>query len=172
MASFPSLAGAPAAFRDAALLDALGALAICVPVHGTARLEIAGQAPRIGEILAVPAYLPHTITSESREILGLLIEPESVCDEDLAEIIRQCNDPVAAGLLADPTRAAWVIDLPGQTIRTGSGETLAFEVEPLRRSMLIEGLDEIATTLRHAASIETWQQGDRRRRPWAWPAAG
>ena len=79
---------------------ALGALAICVPLHGTARLEIEGQAPRIGEILAVPAYLPHTITSESREILGLLIEPESVCDEDLAEIIRQCNDPVAAGLLA------------------------------------------------------------------------
>lgn len=79
---------------------------------------------------------------------------------------------LAAGLLADPTRAAWVIDLPAQTIRTGLGETLAFEVEPLRRSMLIEGLDEIATTLRHAASIEAWQQGDRRRRPWAWPASG
>ena len=79
---------------------ALGALAICVPLHGTARLEVAGQAPRVSEILAVPAYLPHTITSESREILGLLIEPESVCDADLAEIIRQCNDPVGAGQLA------------------------------------------------------------------------
>ncbi|MGL4264565.1 MAG: AraC family transcriptional regulator, partial [Afipia sp.] len=62
----------------------LGALAICVPLHGTACLEVAGQPPRVGEILAVPAYLPHKITSESREILGLLIEPESVCDEDLA----------------------------------------------------------------------------------------
>ncbi|MBV5270726.1 MAG: helix-turn-helix domain-containing protein [Afipia sp.] len=79
---------------------ALGALAVCVPLHGTARLEIAGQPPRVGEILAVPAYVPHKITSESREVLGLLIEPESVCDEDLAEIIRQCDDPVAAGRLA------------------------------------------------------------------------
>jgi 3-isopropylmalate/(R)-2-methylmalate dehydratase small subunit len=79
---------------------------------------------------------------------------------------------LAAGLLADPTRAAWVIDLPAQTIRTGSGETLAFEVEPLRRSMLIEGLDEIAATLRRASSIEAWQQADRRRRPWAWPEPG
>jgi len=78
----------------------LGALAICVPLHGTARLEIEGQPPRTGEILAVPAYLPHKITSDSREILGLLIEPESVCDEDLAEIIRQCDDPAAASQLA------------------------------------------------------------------------
>jgi AraC-like DNA-binding protein len=30
----------------------------------------------------------------------LLIEPESVCDEDLADIIRQCDDPVQAGQLA------------------------------------------------------------------------
>ena len=82
----------------------LGALAVCVPLHGTARLEIAGQEPRVSEILAVPAYLPHTITSESREILGLLIEPESVCDADLAEIIRQCNDPIAASQLASRFR--------------------------------------------------------------------
>lgn len=79
---------------------ALGALAVCVPLHGTACLEVAGQPPRVGEILAVPAYLPHKITSESREILGLLIEPESVSDDDLAQIIRQCDDPVAAGRLA------------------------------------------------------------------------
>ncbi len=78
----------------------LGALAVCVPLHGTARLDVEGQPPRIGEILVVPAYLPHKITSESREVLGLLIEPESVCDEDLAEIIRQCNDPAAASQLA------------------------------------------------------------------------
>ncbi len=78
----------------------LGALAVCVPLTGTARLEIEGQPPRIGEILVVPAYLPHKITSDSREVLGLLIEPESVCDEDLAEIIRQCEDPAAASQLA------------------------------------------------------------------------
>ncbi len=78
----------------------LGALTICVPVYGTARLEIAGEAPRVGEIFAIPAYVPHRITAESREKLGLLIEPESVCDEDLAEIIRQCNDPATAGQIA------------------------------------------------------------------------
>ncbi len=81
-------------------LRTLGALAICVPLTGTARLEIAGQQPRTGEILAVPAYVAHKITSDSRSVLGLLIEPESVCDEDLAEIIRQCDDPVAASGLA------------------------------------------------------------------------
>lgn len=78
----------------------LGALAICVPLHGAARLEIEGQPPRVGAILAVPAYVAHRITSESRKVLGLLIEPESVCDEDLAEIIRQCDDPDSAAPLA------------------------------------------------------------------------
>ena len=77
----------------------LGALAVCVPLHGTARLEIAGQEPRVSEILAVPAYLPHTITSESREILGLLIEPESVCallesaDDDASLFVEPASLP-------------------------------------------------------------------------------
>ncbi len=52
-------------------LRTLGALGICVPLHGVAHLEIDGQPPRTGEIFAVPAYVPHRITCESRTVLGL-----------------------------------------------------------------------------------------------------
>jgi AraC-like DNA-binding protein len=125
----------------------LGALAICVPLHGTARLDIEGQPSRTGEILAVPACLPHRITSESREVLGLLIEPESVCDEDLAEIIRQCDDPAAASQLAARFREIYATMALGGT----SGFTSAdFDQIFLQRRLKPRELDaRISTVVSH-----------------------
>lgn len=57
------------------------------------------------------------------------------------------------------------VDLVAQTIVTAS-RTLRFEIEPLRRRMLIEGLDAIGLTLRHAAAIAAFQGADAAARPW------
>ena len=49
---------------------------------------------------------------------------------------------------------------------TWRGETIGFEVEPLRRRMLLEGQDEISLTLLQEAAIAAFQIRDRAERPW------
>lgn len=93
----------------------LGALSICVPLYGTAQIDIAGEEPRSGEILIVPPYVPHRIVADSRTVLGVLIEPESVTDKDMADLIRQCNEPSQAHRLAARIRSAYETLAPGGT---------------------------------------------------------
>ncbi|WP_375427640.1 3-isopropylmalate dehydratase small subunit [uncultured Sphingomonas sp.] len=51
------------------------------------------------------------------------------------------------------------IDLERQLVVRPSGETFAFETDPLRRAMLLEGLDDIGVTLRHAPAIASFEAG-------------
>jgi len=73
---------------------------------------------------------------------------------------------LAAGAEADAREAMLTVDLERQRIVTAKGEEIAFEVEPLRRAMLQEGLDEIGLTLRHETEIAAFQRDDRYARPW------
>jgi len=41
-----------------------------------------------------------------------------------------------------------------------------FEIDPRRRAGLLEGLDEIALTLRREHEIQAFQASDRAERPW------
>jgi 3-isopropylmalate/(R)-2-methylmalate dehydratase small subunit len=50
------------------------------------------------------------------------------------------------------------VDLVGCTIEDGSGLLLSFEMEPFRRQCLLEGLDDIASTLQHEARIAAYEQ--------------
>jgi 3-isopropylmalate/(R)-2-methylmalate dehydratase small subunit len=69
-----------------------------------------------------------------------------------------------------PEQATFAVDLAQQTIATPWGEPIRFEVEPLRREALLEGLDGIGVTLKRAASIDAFQQRQRASRPWVWQA--
>ena len=62
------------------------------------------------------------------------------------------------------------VNLPRQRIATPSGEEIAFEVEPLRKQALLEGLDAIGATLKNTAAIAAFQQRQRAERPWVWQA--
>ncbi|MBK5105900.1 MAG: 3-isopropylmalate dehydratase small subunit [Burkholderiales bacterium] len=73
---------------------------------------------------------------------------------------------LAAEVEGDAREALLTVDLERQQIVTAKGEEITFEVEPLRRAMLQEGLDEIGLTLRHEAEIAAFQRDDRRARPW------
>jgi 3-isopropylmalate/(R)-2-methylmalate dehydratase small subunit len=64
------------------------------------------------------------------------------------------------------------VDLRAGTISTSSGRILPFALDALRRTALLEGLDEIGLTLKHAAEIAAWQQQDRTARPWVWQVEG
>ena len=49
------------------------------------------------------------------------------------------------------------VDLEAQRIGLASGETIDFEIDPDDRRILMEGLDDIARTLRHADAIARFE---------------
>ena len=49
------------------------------------------------------------------------------------------------------------VDLEVQTIVTPSGEVIAFDVDPFRKHCLLNGLDDIGLTLRHADAIRAYE---------------
>lgn len=49
------------------------------------------------------------------------------------------------------------VDLESQQIRLASGETTAFDINPVDRRILMEGLDDIDRTLRHADAIARFE---------------
>jgi 3-isopropylmalate/(R)-2-methylmalate dehydratase small subunit len=50
------------------------------------------------------------------------------------------------------------IDLPHQTISDKHGLVYKFEIEPSRKEILLQGLDDIGTTMLYAASIDTYEK--------------
>jgi len=58
------------------------------------------------------------------------------------------------------------VDLAQMTVTAPSGKRYTFAVEPARREALLEGLDEIAMTLKRAPEIAAFQAQDREQRPW------
>jgi 3-isopropylmalate/(R)-2-methylmalate dehydratase small subunit len=58
------------------------------------------------------------------------------------------------------------VDLEEQTITSPTGQRHRFEIDPRRRAGLLEGLDEIALTLRREHEIQAFQASDRAERPW------
>ena len=58
------------------------------------------------------------------------------------------------------------IDLQEQTITSPSRKRHGFEIDPRRRTGLLEGLDEVLLTLQRDDEILAFQASDRAERPW------
>ena len=58
------------------------------------------------------------------------------------------------------------IDLPRQCIVLPQGEEIAFEVNPFRKHCLLNGLDDIGLTLRHADTIRAFEAERLASKPW------
>ena len=58
------------------------------------------------------------------------------------------------------------VDLETQTITKPNGEALSFDVEPFRKHCLLNGLDDIATTLQKADKIRAFEADRLARFPW------
>ena len=50
------------------------------------------------------------------------------------------------------------VSLEEQTLTDGQGFTAKFDVDPFRKYCLLEGLDDIGLTLRHAAALDTYEK--------------
>jgi 3-isopropylmalate/(R)-2-methylmalate dehydratase small subunit len=50
------------------------------------------------------------------------------------------------------------VDLPNQTITDEAGLRVSFEIDPFRKMVLLEGLDDIGLTLQHEAEITAFEK--------------
>lgn len=77
--------------------------------------------------------------------------------------------PAAA---TEPLRGAakLEVDLEGQRLVAGN-TVVPFEIEPFRKRMLTEGLDDIGMTLAQGRALDDWRARDEAARPWVAPAA-
>jgi 3-isopropylmalate/(R)-2-methylmalate dehydratase small subunit len=58
------------------------------------------------------------------------------------------------------------VDLESQTISTPAGESFKFDIDPFRKHCMLNGLDDIGLTLRHADEIKVFETKHRERQPW------
>ena len=92
-------------------------------------------APSFGDIFAGNAR---------KNGLLLIRLPEALCDRLRREVELAQYAPIE-------------VDLAAQQIRLASGEAIGFAIDPGDRRILIEGLDDIARTLRHADAITRFE---------------
>ena len=58
------------------------------------------------------------------------------------------------------------VDLESQTIKGPDGGTLHFDIDPARKHILLEGLDDIASTLKSDPAISSFERTMSQNRPW------
>jgi 3-isopropylmalate/(R)-2-methylmalate dehydratase small subunit len=86
---------------------------------------------------------------------GLL--PVRVPAEVAADLRRQLHAQIGATVK---------VDLEQQTVTGPDGEPHNFEMHPLRKRCLLEGLDDISLTKRYRTEFETFEAGHRATMPW------
>jgi 3-isopropylmalate/(R)-2-methylmalate dehydratase small subunit len=62
--------------------------------------------------------------------------------------------------------ARLTVDLERQVVVRPSGEEIPFAVDPLRKHLLLNGLDDIGQTLQHATAIDTFEAKRKTAQPW------
>ena len=62
--------------------------------------------------------------------------------------------------------ARLTIDLERQVVVRPNGEAIPFDIDPFRKHLLLNGLDDIGQTLRHAAAIDGYEARQRQEKSW------
>lgn len=71
--------------------------------------------------------------------------------------------------LRDSPGATIRVDLATQTVIDARGKTHRFDIHPVRKKCLLEGLDDIARTLQYREAFEAFESRYREERPWLYP---
>jgi len=58
------------------------------------------------------------------------------------------------------------VDLPAQTVTDPAGKVYHFDIHPVRKKCLLEGLDDISRTQQYTERFEIFEEGYRSERPW------
>ena len=101
-----------------------------------------------------PSYADIFFTNSFKN--GLL--PVILSEAEVDRLFHECNAFPGFRLL---------IDLERQTVATSDGAlTMRFEIDPFRKYCLVNGLDEIGLTLRHADLIREFETRRKTQYPW------
>jgi len=86
---------------------------------------------------------------------GLLpvVLPDAVC----AAIRKQLNENPGATVS---------VDLAAQTVTDAEGKSYRFEIHPVRKKCLLEGLDDIARTAQYGDRFEAFEAAYKKERSW------
>ncbi len=87
----------------------------------------------------------------------------------LTALVSDDEAAMLIGLLGEKPGRALTVDLEQQTIQCGD-QTFRFAIDPVRRTRLLNGWDNIALTESYLDRIAAFKRADRARRPWAIPA--
>jgi 3-isopropylmalate/(R)-2-methylmalate dehydratase small subunit len=69
-------------------------------------------------------------------------------------------------VLAVDGQSPFAIDLTAWTIACPDGTEITFEIDAGERAALLEGIDDVAMTLRHRLLIEAWESRVATHQPW------
>ncbi len=79
-------------------------------------------------------------------------------------------DVAAVDQLFRDVEPAWgyrlTVDLALQRVTTPAGQSFGFAIDPFRKDCLLNGLDEIGLTLKHAEEIRAFEARRRTEQPW------
>ena len=80
--------------------------------------------------------------------------------------IKLINEKVDYLMREAEKKTKLTIKLEEQTIKIDEREAINFEIEPFRKKCLLEGLDDIALTLKKAEKISTFENSLHKSHPW------
>jgi 3-isopropylmalate/(R)-2-methylmalate dehydratase small subunit len=97
---------------------------------------------------------------------------ENSCKNGLLAVQLPSDTVAQIGALLESGSSGYdmTVDLEACTVTGPDGTVVPFEVDPARRTALMEGLDEIGMTLKDADDIAAFQARDREARPWVYEA--
>ena len=79
--------------------------------------------------------------------------PRAVCDQLIEDAKMGGN-------------ARLTVDLARQVVVRPNGEEIAFQIDPFRKHLLLNGLDDIGQTMQHAPKIDAYEQARGRDQAW------
>ena len=77
------------------------------------------------------------------------------------EVCEQLMDDARLG-----GNARITVDLEREVVVRPSGEEIPFKIDPLRRHLMLNGLDDIGQTMQHGASIDSFETKQKAAQPW------
>ena len=77
-------------------------------------------------------------------------------------------EAMARQVEAAPEQSQVTVDLTRSVVVAPDGSETPFSIDALRREALLQGLDDIALTMKRADEIGRFQAADRARRPWVY----
>jgi 3-isopropylmalate/(R)-2-methylmalate dehydratase small subunit len=85
----------------------------------------------------------------------------------LPVVLKEADAAIIRKQLHDHPGAQITVSLPDQTVVDTAGRVYRFDIHPVRKDCLLEGLDEIARTNKYEAQIKDFENVHRKRLYWA-----